>query len=120
MGCNHISVDDDFFDISTGWDFIHYVEQNLFNDSTKSSGPCLLFERSLSGSIQGIIGENQLDAIKLQKFLILFDDRVLWFRQDADQSVLIEALQRDFHGQTSHELWYQAIFQQVVRDELRQ
>ncbi len=65
MGSNHIAVDNDFFHIRTRWDFVHHIEKDILNDTAQSSRPGALFQGPFSSRVKGIIGKDQLDAVKL-------------------------------------------------------
>ena len=65
MRCDHIPVDNDLFHISTGWDLVHHVEEDILDNGTEPSRPSLLLECALSSGVEGIIGEDEFDPVKL-------------------------------------------------------
>ena len=45
------------------------------------------------GGLKSIAGKVKFDAIKLQKLLILLNNRILGLSQDTDKGILIQAIQ---------------------------
>src|ERR1700730_9030954 len=108
MRSNHIGVDNDLFHIRARCDFVHYVEQHIFNDAAQSARAGALFERPLGGSVESIIGEDQFYTVKLQELLVLLDDGMFRLGQNAYQSIFIQAVQRYRYRQTTHKFWDQS------------
>ena len=93
MCVDDIAVNDDFFHIGARWNFIHHVEKHIFDDAAQSSRACALFQRTFSSGVEGVGGEDQFNAVKLQELLLLFNDRVLWLCQDANERRFIQAIE---------------------------
>src|SRR5262249_35340294 len=60
----------------------------------------------------------EFDVLVLEKTLVLLDQRILWSREDVDQSFLVQIMQRRNHGNASDELGNHAELDQVFRFEL--
>ena len=69
--------------------------------------------------LEGVVREDEFDAIHGEVALVLLDERVLRFGEDADERVLIERLQADDHRQAADEFGDEAEFEQVVVGDVR-
>src|SRR5690606_2046461 len=84
------------------------------------SRTALAFQRLARDRVQRALCELELYAIHLEQLLKLLRQAVLRRRQDVDQRVFGELVQRRQHRQTPDELWDQPKLQQVFGLHLRQ
>src|SRR5215468_6797744 len=68
----------------------HGVKQNAFHDRPQAAGPGLAFDGLARDSAECLLGEAEIDALHLEKPLVLFDQGVLWFEQNALECRLVE------------------------------
>jgi hypothetical protein len=106
---------------SSGRQFEHGVEQDLFHDRAQATGAGLALDAALLGDLlQRFLVEGQLDLFHLEQTLILLDQGVLRLGQDLDQGRLVEILERREHRQTADEFRNQAELHQIFRLDIAQ
>ena len=77
--------------------------------------PRLRIERLARHRLQRALGELELHAVHLEELLVLLHERVLRLREDVDQRVFVQLVQRRQHRQAADELRDQAELEQVLR-----
>src|ERR1700728_3158341 len=118
LAFDDLRTDDDLFDAIEARQFKHCVKQDAFHDRTEAAGACAPLDRLLGDDSQRLFLNRQVGVLHLEQTLILFDQRVLWFRQNLLQGVLVEILKGRDDGQTADEFGNEAEFQQVLRLDL--
>src|ERR1700728_2664049 len=115
LAFDDLRTDDDLFDAIEARQFKHCVKQDAFHDRTEAAGARASLDRLLGDDSQRLFLNRQVGVLHLEQTLILFDKRVLWFRQDLLQGVLVEILEGRDDGQTADEFGNEAEFQQIFR-----
>src|SRR5277367_3343909 len=118
LAFDDLRTDDDLFDAVEARQFKHCVKQDGFHDRTEAAGACAPLDRLLGDDSQRLFLNRQVGVLHFEQTLILFDERVLWFRQDLLQGVLVEILKGRDDGQTADEFGNEAEFQQIFRLDL--
>ncbi len=111
---NDVFVHDDFLEVLEFRQLVHDVKHCRFKDGTKTSRACLAQERFGSYSTQRFVRESQFHMLKSEQFLVLLDQRILWFQQNANQRILVQFVQAGGDWQTPYELPYQDVVNQVL------
>src|SRR2546422_2035838 len=62
---NHIAVDNDFLHIRARWDFVHYFEQYILDDTAQPSRSRALLQRAIGCRVKGVLGKYQFNPVKL-------------------------------------------------------
>ena len=86
--------DDDFARLRRFRDVVHDIEHDILDDALEAARTRLALDGFLGHGAQGVFIEFQLDVIHGEQLLILLDGSIFWLRQDAQQSVFIQGLQR--------------------------
>src|ERR1700733_4978513 len=115
LAFDDLRTDDDLFDAIETRQFKHCVKQDAFHDRTEATGAGAPLDRLLGDDSQRLFLNRQVSVLHLEQTLILFDERVLWFRQDLLQGVLIEILKGRDDGQTADKFGNEAKLQQIFR-----
>ncbi len=95
-----------------------HVEQDLLDDRPQSPRSRLALERLLGDRGQGVVGEDELDAVELEEALELLDQRVARLGEDRDEVVARELVDGADDGQAADELGDQAVVDEVLRQDL--
>ena len=72
-------------------------------------------ERLLRDGLQRALRELELHPVHLEELLVLLHERVLRLREDVDERVLVQLVERREHRQAADELRDQAELEQVLR-----
>ena len=99
---------------------VHSFQQKLFKNHHQATRADFALQCLTGYATQGVIGEAQLDVVKLELLLILPHQRILWFGENLDQRTFIELMQHSADRQTAHELRNQSIANQILRLHVRQ
>src|ERR1700730_17942891 len=93
----------------------HVSKQNALHKQARSAGAGLAFYRLAGNGAERLLGEAEVDALHLEKTLVLLDQCILRFEQNALERRFVEVLERRSHRQTTDEFRDQAVFQKVLR-----
>src|SRR6266853_370329 len=93
----------------------HEVEQHLFQDGAQAPGTGLSRQGLRGDRLQRLRPDFQVHAFHAEELLVLLDKSVFRFREDLDQSLLVELLERRHDRQPPNELRYQAVLDEVFR-----
>src|SRR5207244_8738061 len=85
------------------------------HDGAEAAGARLALDRLLGDGDHGVGVDAELDALHLEKALILLDQGVLGLGEDADQRRLVEVVESGEHRQAADELRDEAELQEVLR-----
>ena len=111
---------DDFFAdhallyVITGRNLVHQIEHHTFENGAQTARPGLSNQRLAGYSGQRAIRKAQPHVFEFEQLLVLLDERVLGLREDIDQRVLVEFVQRGDHRQTANEFRNQPEVEQVL------
>src|SRR3989440_254659 len=115
-----LARDDALLEALDGWELVHDLEHDLFQDRAKASRTRAALERLLGDAGHGIVGELEPNLLEVEVLLVLLDDRVLGLLEDPHQRRIVEVVQRGDHGQAADELGDEAVAQQVLGLDHRQ
>src|SRR5215467_8670031 len=82
---HHVRADDDLLDVLAARDLVHDREEDLLEDRSQAAGPGTAQNRLVGHRLQGVVGELQVHAVKLEQPPVLPDKRVPRLGQDPDQ-----------------------------------
>ena len=116
---DRIGVDDTLLHVAPAGDLVHDFHERLFEDGAEAARAGLVFESGLSDGAEGVVGEDELDAVHLEVALVLLDEGVLRLGENADQCWFVEGLEADNHRQAADELGDEAKFEQVIVGDMR-
>ncbi|CAN3971354.1 Cysteine-rich VLP domain-containing protein, partial [Dysosmobacter welbionis] len=95
-------------------DVVHHGSQDTLHDGPQAPGADVPLDGLVGDGLQGLRLELQLHLVVLHQLLVLLHQGVLGLRQDADQILPLQRIQRRDHRQAAHQLRDDAEFQQVV------
>src|SRR5690606_11784394 len=96
---------------------IHRIEQDLFQDHHQPAGPDLSLVGFVSDGKKRTVSELNSDAVELEFFLILLDERILRLGKDLDECLSIKLIERTDNRQASDKFRDQAVLDQIDRLE---
>src|SRR5690242_20250621 len=105
----------DLADVLHGRKVEHDVQQHLLEDGAQAPSARLPRQRLLRDGLQSLRPHFQIHSFHAEEPLILLDEGVLGLRENLDQRLLVEFLQRRHHGQTPDELGNKPILYEVFR-----
>ena len=91
------------------------VKQDVFKDGAQTACTGFAFHRLASHRAQRLFTELDFRAFHFEQFGVLLGERILRFRQDTDQGLLVEFFQRGDHWQTPDEFGDQAKLDEIFR-----
>src|SRR5271157_1253070 len=110
-----ILVHNDLLEILEFRQIVHNVEHGRFQYRAQSSGSCFASQSFCSHGSKGFIGETQLDVLEPEELLVLLDESILRLQEYAHECILVQLVQRGRYRQSTDELGYQAVMDQVFR-----
>src|SRR5450830_1625279 len=110
-----IFINDHLGDILLARQFVHHVQQGVFQNRSQSTRPGLACQGLLGNRLQCSRTDFQFGAFHLQQLGVLLDQGIFWLQQNLDQGLLIQFIERRNHWQTSNQRWNQAELEQIVR-----
>jgi len=112
---DRIFIDHDFHDVLLVRQFVHHVEQRVFQDGPQASGTGLARQCFFRNRVQCGRTDFQFRAFHFQQFRILLDQRILRLDQDLDQRLFRQFAQGGDDRQAADEFRDQAELDQVFR-----
>ena len=113
-----VARNDDLNDILFGRDFIHWADQNAFQNRAQTARADVLLHRRLGHRPNRVFLKRKLNVFHLKNVDILPCERVFRLGQDAYQSLFVKLGQRNNDRQTPDQLRDQAKFDDIVRFDL--
>ena len=95
-----------------------HVEQRLLEDRAQAARAGLAGERLVGDRAQGVLGEDELDAVELEEALELLDERVARLGEDPDEVVAGELVDHRADRQAADELGDQPVLHEVLGEHL--
>ena len=92
---------------------IEIRHHGIFEDAPEAACARFLLDAELCGAVQRLIGEVEIHAVDLEHLFVLLDEGVLGFRQNTDQRVFVERMERRDDRQTANEFGNHAELEQV-------
>src|SRR3990167_10011241 len=114
------AIDHDFLDAVERRQIVHGVQKHRLHDRAQTTCAGLAQDCFLGDRPQGVVGKLELHALYIEQALVLLQKRVLRPSQDLDQSALVQILQGSHDRQAAHELWDEAVPEQILRLEVAQ
>src|SRR5215813_3109071 len=111
---DHLARDDALLEALDGRQLVHDLEHDLFQDRAQAARAGAPLERLARDRRHRVVGELEADLLEVEVLLVLLDDRVLRFLEDADQRRIVEVVQGGDDRQPADELGDQAVAQQVL------
>lgn len=96
----------------------HGINKYLLKDSTESTGTTSSVETLLRNSLERSASENKLGPVPPEQCLILLDESVPRFCENAYEVFHLQSMERGYDWQTAEELGDQSVILQVVRSGL--
>ena len=84
MLADGVCRNDHFLNVALRRNLVHDVLHHLLNNRPQGTSAGGAFDGFFGNSLQSVIGELQLDAVKLKELGVLLDQRVLWLGQNRD------------------------------------
>src|SRR5690242_14636201 len=101
-------------------ELVHQIQHELFENDPKATSADISLYGIESYSLERVICKFQLHILVLEQALVLLDERVLGSRENFDERLLIQVVQRRNYGNTANELRDHAELDQVFRFDLLQ
>src|SRR5450432_4260649 len=117
---DHGIVNHDLAHVLKRGQFIHRVEQYLFQNRAQAARAGTALERLARYGAECLVAELQFSAFQLEHALELLDDRVLRFGEDPDQRRFVEFFQRGHDRQTPDKFGNQTKLDQILGLDIRQ
>src|SRR5882724_11448201 len=112
---NGVLVHHDFAHILHRRKIEHQVKQHLFQDGAQAPGTGLSRQGPGGDRLQRLRPDFQVHAFHAEELLVLLDKGVFGFREDLDQSLLVELLERRHDRQPPDEFGNEAVLDKVFR-----
>src|SRR5690606_14798436 len=115
---DHLTGDQHAAGVGVAPHLVHHRQQDFLEDRPQPTSARAPQHRLVGDRFQRRRLEFQLDTVKFEEALVLPDERVTRFGQDADERVPVEAADRGDHRQPADELGDQPVLEQVLRHDL--
>ena len=110
---HHFRGHDEVAELPLSGQVIHHFEHEVFEDHAQAAGSHFALQREVRNRFERVVGKAQTNVFKFEESLVLTDERVFRFRQDAHQRALIEIAQHAHDRQAAHEFGNQAVADQI-------
>src|SRR5579864_4533441 len=87
---HHIRGDHEVAHFALHGEVVHEFQHEVFENHTQAARADLALKSQLRDGLEGVVGEAQADVFKFKEALILLEERVLGFGENAHQSALVE------------------------------
>src|SRR5262245_21795952 len=108
------AVDHALGDVGAAREVVHDLEEHLLEDRPQAPGARPPLQRLLAHSLEGVVGEDEIDVVELEELLVLLQQRVLRFDEDADERLLVEAVHGADDREAADELGDQPELQEIL------
>ena len=98
-----IFVDDDFFEVVHGRDFVHDIEHDFFEDGAESARAAFSADGFADDGELAVVSDVELDVFELEESDVLFEDAIFGFIDDVQEHVFGEVIEGDDDGDSTHE-----------------
>src|SRR5271157_1629867 len=115
---DHALRDDHFLRSLDGGDVEHDVHHERFHDGAKAPRARLALDRLPGNAIDGAFLELQLHVVELEGGLVLLQNGVVRFGDDAAQRQVVQLFKGDHDGKPAHELGNETVADEIVRLQL--
>src|SRR6266511_5235302 len=95
--------------IIAAWQLEHDLRHHLFENGAQSSGAGAAFHRLRGDRLECLLLEREAHVFEIEQLLILLVQRVLWLREDPNQCLLVERVERHGDRQAADELRYEPV-----------
>src|SRR5512136_1545700 len=93
VAADHLFVDHAFPDSVHARDIVHDVQHHGLQNGPKTAGARFSFERIFGNGLERFLRELEAHAFHLEKFLVLFHERISRLRENPRQSVQAQLIQ---------------------------
>ena len=94
--------------------FVHDVEECLFEDRAQSARAGLLPDGLFGGGFESVVGKDQFEFVYGEQGLVLLDEGVPWLGENAHEVFFVERVKAYNDGQTTNQFGYEPVFHEVV------
>src|SRR6478736_224653 len=114
----HVLGDDHAGDVVAARQVEHHRQQDFLHDGAEAAGTGTAFQGLVGDQVQGLVLEDQFDAVELEHLLVLLHEGVLGRGEDLDQRGAVQVRDRGDDRQPADEFGDQAELQQVFGHDL--
>src|SRR4051812_2928498 len=109
---------DALLDVAPGGQLELHVEQDLLDDRAQAAGAGLALQGTIGDRDEGVVGEDQLDAVELEEALELLDQRVARLGEDRDEVVTGQLMDGAHDREAADELRDEPVVDEILRQAL--
>src|SRR5208337_2745062 len=114
MAADHIRGHDKVPHLALHREVVHQLQHEVFEDHTQAARADFALKRQLRDSVERVLGEAKTDILKLEKALVLLQERVLGFRENFHERALVQIAHDAGNGQAPHKFGDQAVADEVA------
>src|SRR5208282_3756279 len=114
MAADHIRGHDKVPHLALHREVVHQLQHEVFEDHTQAARADFALKRQLRDSVDRVLGEAKTDILKLEKALVLLQERVLGFRENFHERALVQIAHDAGNGQAPHKFGDQAVADEVA------
>ena len=112
---DQFSSDDQIVDPCAAGQVIHQVEHEFFEDHSEAAGAEFAIESLNGDGVGSLVGEDKVDALEFEEFLILLEDGVARLGEDFDEGGLVQLVEDADDGQATDEFGNEAVADEILR-----
>src|SRR5713226_5945107 len=112
---HHVRGDDEVAHFALHGQVVHEFQHEVFENHAQAARANLALKSQLRDGLESVVGEAQADVFEFEEALILLEERVFRFGEDAHERALVEIVHDAGEGQAADKFGNQAVADQITR-----